>query len=69
MSNIQWVGTPSDRVHRDSVRYAQKRQRWMYVPKKKEPVSWLDIKLILECSVVTVACVVALFFAWFYAGI
>ena len=69
MSNIQWAGQPSTRVHRGASRQAQKRTRWMYVPKKRQPVGWVDVRLYLECSVVTFAAVLALFFVGFYAGL
>lgn len=69
MSQIRYVGTPSDRVHRGVSRQAQKRQRWMYVPKQKCQVTWFDVKLAMECGAVTAAAVVALFFTWFYAGL
>lgn len=62
------VGSTSDRVHRGAYRSAQKRQRWMYVPKKKEPPHWIDVKLYLECMAVTLACILACFFVWLSVG-
>lgn len=66
MSQIRYVGVPSDRVHRSARKV---KSRWMYVPKQKEPVGWVDVQLYLECIGVTLAVVVALFFTWFYAGL
>lgn len=69
MSQIRYVGTPSDRVHRGASRQAQKHKRWMYVPKQKQPIEWVDVKLFIECGALTVACVVALFLTWYFAGL
>ena len=68
MSQIRYAGTPSGRVHRGTSRTAQKRRRWMYVPKQKQPLSHVDVQLLLECCALTLACVVLLFFIWLYAG-
>lgn len=67
MSNVHWAGTPSDRVHRGITR-AEKRTRWMYVPTKRQPVGWVDVKLYLECTAVLLVCIFTLFFVWFAAG-
>lgn len=66
MSQIRYVGTPSDRVHRGASR--QKRQRWLYVPQQKQPIGWIDVRLFLECGAVTLAWVVVFFFVWLSAG-
>jgi hypothetical protein len=54
-------------VHRGITR-AEKRTRWMYVPTKRQPVGWVDVKLYLECTAVLLVCIFTLFFVWFAAG-
>lgn len=69
MSNIRYVGQPSDRVHRGASRTAVRKARWSYVPKQRQPIGWVDVKQYLEVAVVTLVAVFTLFFTWYYAGL
>lgn len=69
MSQIRYVGQPSDRVHRGASRASVKQARWGYVPRQKQPVTWIDVKQYLEVIAVTLALVVAFFFTWYFAGL
>lgn len=68
MSQIRWVGERCDRVCDRYTREPQKITRWCTPPKYKTPVDWISVKLYFQCGLMTVACVVALFLTWLYAG-
>lgn len=68
MSQIHWVGKPCEHVCDRRTREPQKIARWCNPPKQKTPVDWVNVKMYVQCALVTVACVAALFFTWFYAG-
>jgi hypothetical protein len=69
MSQIRYVGQPSDRVHRGASRTAMKKARWGHVPKQKQPTTWMDVKSYIEVAATTFGIIVAWFLAFLYAGL